>query len=682
MLSRSPSATGGSVIASQLSQTISAAIARGQIRLAWLTLVVIILGFFCAGDTICAQQLQPVSDAFPELYAYRDTATVYLLKEGEAAILFNLGAGEVLGQLESVGVKSDQLEWLLLTDHHREQLQGIELLDRSRTKIAAPAAEQALFEAPAQFRKWRPTLGDKYTVHGASYVRPPATSIKLDRLLNDEEIFTWRSYSLQCISTPGHSPGGMTYLLKRGDKMVALSGGLIHDGAKMSNWYDTEWDYGFGNGLDTLIKSVERLRVMKPDLILPVHGPAIVDASDQLERYHEKLTLFRPDYLRGYPVNNLTQRPKADPVTKPTAIPQIVQVTPHLYKFSDQWAGKNFAILISDSGQGLLLDCGLFPELQLHELVAEMQKHLGLKKLAALWINHMHGDHFTLGAELKKRYQTQIWTLDRIVDKVENPLHYDYCALITSYNPDYEGLQVDRPLRDGEVIDWEGYKLHIHWMPGQTEFGNCLWLEVDGKKIAFTGDNLFGDPADPSQNGHEAVVARNSSIFQEGYQVGSKFLMELKPDIIMGAHNVLMDEPAAFVERYEAWSQRIERHYRDLLPDRDYEYQYDPFWVSAYPYRVDLREPGEHEVRVTVRNFRSARQHHEVRLRLPKGIQASPEILTGEIDTKSRATYTIKLRADPNLVEPGVLIVPFDITLDGERYGERFDFLLLGSSKP
>jgi glyoxylase-like metal-dependent hydrolase (beta-lactamase superfamily II) len=446
----------------------------------------------------------------------------------------------------------------------------------------------------------------------------------------------------------------------------------------MSNWYDTEWDYGFAKGLDTLLASVAKLQLQKPDLILPAHGPALKDATTQLASYHDKLTRFRPDYLRGYPVNNLTQRPKPDPVTKPTPIPQIVQVTPHLYKFSDQLAGKNFSILIADNGQGLLLDCGLFPELQLHELVAEMQKHLGLKKLAALWINHMHGDHFTLGAVLKKRYQTQIWTLDRIVDKVENPLRYDYCALITSYNPEYEGLKVDRPLRDGEVIDWEGFKLHIHWMPGQTEFGNCLWLEVDGKKIAFTGDNLFGDPTDPLQNGHEAVVARNSSIFQEGYQLGSKFLVDLKPDIIMGAHNVLMNEPTAFVTRYEAWSRRIEQQYRDLLPDRDYEYQYDPFWVSAYPYRVDLQQSGTHEVRITVRNFRAERQRHEVRLRLPRGVKADPAILVGEVDAKSRASYVVKLTADPNQIEPGVRLIPLDITLDGERLGERFDFLVQG----
>lgn len=108
---------------------------------------------------------------------------------------------------------------------------------------------------------------------------------------------------------------------------------------------------------------------------------------------------------------------------------------------------------------------------------------------------------------------------------------------------------LSRPLRNGEVVDWEGFKLHIDWMPGQTEFGNCLWLELDGKRIAFTGDNLFGDPTDTEQNGHEAVVSRNSAIFEEGYLLGSRYLRDLKPDIIMGAHNVLMTKPAAFLYR-------------------------------------------------------------------------------------------------------------------------------------
>ncbi|MBN8625580.1 MAG: MBL fold metallo-hydrolase [Planctomycetes bacterium] len=625
-------------------------------------------------------KLRPAAEAWPDVFVYTDTCNTYVLRDGDAAILINLGDAGVLEHLAEIGVR--RVEWILFTDHHREQCQGIGRVDRAVTKIAAPLQEQTLFETPRAFRKWRPKLGDQYTVHGASYVRPPAASIKLDRPLADGETFSWRKYNIGCFATPGHAPGGMTFILRSGDETAAFSGGLMHDGSRFSNWYDTEWDYGFAKGLDALTASVERLAKLPLTDAFPSQGPVIAEAQSQFQKFHERLVAFRPDYVRGYPVESLTKRRAVNPIVKPTPIPQIVQVTPHLYKFADSLAGKNFAIIIADSGRGLLLDCGLFPEQQLHDLIADMQRHLGLKGIDALWINHMHGDHFTLGAELKRRFGVRIWTLDRIVDKVENPLRYDYCALITSYNPAYEGLKVDRPLKDGEVVEWEGYQLHVDWMPGQTEFGNCLWLELDGRRIAFTGDNLFGDPADPAQNGHEAVVARNSAIFEEGYELGSAYLRDLKPDIIMGAHNVLMTEPQAFVERYHAWSKRIIGHYKQLLPDERYEYGFDPFWVSAYPYRVSLETADEAEATITVRNHHERPQRHEVRLKLPPGITAEPAVLEAVVPAKSRGVYKVKLKVDRSRVEPGVQIVPLDITLDGVRKGERFDFLLQAIGAP
>jgi glyoxylase-like metal-dependent hydrolase (beta-lactamase superfamily II) len=619
-------------------------------------------------------EIRPASKDWPNVFVHRSTCNVYLLREGDTAVLFNLGDGSVFDHLNEIGVKT--VEWVVFTDHHREQCQGIGRIDRAANKIAAPKEEQALFETPLEFRKLRPALGDAHTVHGASYVRPPPAPIQLDRTLVDGEVLKWHGHEITCVSTPGHSPGGMCYVLRKDGQACAFTGGVMHDGARMINWFDTEWDYGFGKGLDALIESVERLRGLDLAWAFPSQGPEIQKAGEQLASYHRKLVEFRPDYLRGYPVKNLTQRAKVDPNVKPTAIPQIVQVTPHLYKFSDTLAGKNFAILIADSGRGLLLDCGIFPELLLHDLIKEMETHLGLKGIDALWINHMHGDHFTLGSVLKKRYGVKLWTLDRIADKVENPLAYDYCALITSYSPEYEGLKVDKPLRDGEVVHWEGLKLQIDWMPGQTEFGNCLWLDLDGKRIAFTGDNLFGDPSDPAQNGHEAVVARNSAIFEEGYLLGSRYLRGLKPDVIMGAHNVLMADPAAFLDRYHAWSQRIIVRYKELLPDPNYEYQFDPFWVSAYPYRVDLQQDRTQEVTITVRNFRDQPQQHHIKLRLPAGVTAEPAILEGTVAAKSRQALKVVLTADAAQVPAGLQMVPMDITLDGKCHGELFDFLL------
>ncbi|HET6879694.1 MAG TPA: MBL fold metallo-hydrolase, partial [Pirellulales bacterium] len=182
-------------------------------------------------------KLRVASEAWPEVFRYADTCNVYVLRDGNSALLVNLGDGDVLDHLAEIGVSD--VDWIVFTDHHREQCQGVRRIDRARTKLAAPKDEQALFETPRDFRKWRPSLNDTYTVHGASYVRPPAETIKLDRLLVDGEVFEWHGRRITCLATPGHSPGGMSYLLKDGDRTCAFTGGIMHDGARLTNWFDT-----------------------------------------------------------------------------------------------------------------------------------------------------------------------------------------------------------------------------------------------------------------------------------------------------------------------------------------------------------------------------------------------------------------------------------------------------------
>lgn len=613
-------------------------------------------------------------EAAPNIFVWQSTCNSHVIRDGDAALMIDLGDGSVLEHLGEIGVK--KVELLLLTGHHRELLQGVGGLDRAVTQISAPKEEQVLFETPNEFRQWNPRLGDKFTVHGSSYVRPPAQPVKIDRWLADCEMILWRGHTIQCLSTPGHSPGGMSYVLKREGKSSVFLGGVMHDGAQMTNWFDTEWDYGFAKGLDALTASVDKLATLQPQIAFSAQGPVITNATAQLKTYHQKLVDFRPDYVRGYPSESFGKR-AAHPAMKPTKVHYVVQVTPHLYMFGPEMAGKNFAMIIADSGHGLLLDCGLFPKLVLERIISDMKEFLGLKQIDACWISHSHGDHFTLFPALKD-HGVKFWTMDTIADKCENPRFYDYPAMIGAYNAGFEKAKIDRILKAGDVIEWQGYKLHIDWMPGQTEFGNALWLELDGKKTVFTGDNLFGDPSDPAQNGHECVNARNSAIIEEGYLVAAKYLQQLKPDIIMGAHGVLMTEPAAFVERYHDWALRAIRKYKELLPGENYEYGYDPYWVSAYPYRVDLTKEDTQTVQITVRNFRDKPQAHHIVLKLPPGIEAEPRVLEGSVGAKSRQSYPVKITLKGREKQPaGVQIAPFDITLDGRHYGELFDFILM-----
>ena len=137
-----------------------------------------------------AANLIPVDPSLgPNLLVWRDTCNVYVLRDGEAALLIDLGDGSVLDHLKEVGVK--RVEWVLFTHHHREQCQGAPRLKGTGAKAAAPEAERDLFEKPSDFRKMKVRLEDRFTIHSSSYVRPPIQSVALDRAFKTNDTFTW-----------------------------------------------------------------------------------------------------------------------------------------------------------------------------------------------------------------------------------------------------------------------------------------------------------------------------------------------------------------------------------------------------------------------------------------------------------------------------------------------------------
>src|SRR5690242_1765119 len=187
-------------------------------------------------------RLMPVDEQlFPNLYAWSDTCNVFVLRDGDKALLIDLGDGSVLEHLSDIGIRT--VEWVLFTHHHREQCQGYFRLKGSAAKIGAPAAERALFEQPESFRKMKPRLGDAFTVHSASFVRPPIQPIRLDRGFAGMDTFTWHGYEFWCVDTRGNSPGGMSYIVQVNGRWFAFSGDVMLEGARMHNYFDTEWDY-------------------------------------------------------------------------------------------------------------------------------------------------------------------------------------------------------------------------------------------------------------------------------------------------------------------------------------------------------------------------------------------------------------------------------------------------------
>jgi glyoxylase-like metal-dependent hydrolase (beta-lactamase superfamily II) len=615
---------------------------------------------------------QPDAARHPNVFTWTDTCNVHIVRDGDAALLIDLGDGSVLDHLGEIGVK--RVEWVLFTHHHREQCQGAPKLNGSATKLAAPEAERALFENPASFRKMNVRLGDAFTVHGSSFVRPPVEAIKLDQTFSKMDTFTWRGREFRCVDTRGNSPGGMTYLLNDGGRWLAFSGDVMVEGAKMHTWFDTDWDYGFAAGIWAIANSAAQVAAYDPAWLLPSHGPAIPKAKPQLEEFQQKLIKLERLLVRGYPVTTFAGAMQ-DKTSTPTKVPNVWQVSPHIFKFRGPGFFPNFYLVLAESGRGLVVDCGLLQTNVLDNALEGLRQHYGLKSVDAMVLTHMHGDHFLQGPHLKQKWGAQFWALEMMAPMCERPEAFDYAAPIQSYGNGVERIKFDRLFKPGEQFTWEGTRFTVDWMPGQTEFALCLTGVIDGKKVAFTGDNIFGNPADPAQNGHEAMSSRTSSVLEEGYIVGAEYLSKLKPDILLGGHSYVMDKPAAFIERYRIWAYAMRDAFRTVSSESEYRWWFDPFWVRAEPHRIRVKRGETVTVPVHVRNFEAKAVAFEIAPHAGPGLKVGEPTWKQTVAATTRVQFPLTLTAAAD-AEPGVRIVAFDITRGGKRLGEMFDCIV------
>ncbi len=607
-----------------------------------------------------------------DIYLFPDICNVYVIKSGELGLLIDLGTGDVLDHLKEIGI--NKIEWVLFTHHHREQTQGYPRLKNTGAKVAVPEVEKALFETPLNFRKMAPALSDAFTVHGASYVRPGITPIKADKTFAKMDDFTWQGIELWCIETAGNSPGSLSYITKKEGEWIAFTGDVMLQGSKLHTWFDTEWDYGFSKGIYALYNSLGQLEGYPLKKMLPSHGPIIENPLPQLQALRNTLREFNKLYLRGWEVSTFAGADQ-DRVSQPTTVPHVWQVTKHLFKFRGPEFWPNFHMILADNGHALIVDCGLFKKEFLDKSIALMKERLGLKQIDVVLVTHMHGDHCLEAPHLRDMHGAKIWTMNRVVAPVSRPLHFDYCAQVNTYGKGIDSIAFDKVFQEGDTFTWEGFKLTVDWMPGQTEFALCLHGIIDGKKVAFTGDNIFGSSSDPSQNGHEAVVARNSCILEEGYIYAAKYLKKLQPDLLLGGHSWAMAEPAKLIDRYLADAIKLKEYFEKLSFEKDYRWMYDPYWVRMEPYRVVLGKNNTAEARLMMRNFDAVPISMKVEIVLPEGFKAEPAIISTMVAGESTTSIPIQISCTKETVK-GLHLAALDITRKGKRAGQLFDFIL------
>lgn len=599
--------------------------------------------------------LTPVSPITPSVSCLRDTCNVYVLRSGAGAVAIDFGSGAVLDHLAELGI--ERITDVLVTHHHRDQVQGLERAAASGARIWVPPLERELIDDIDHHWRTRTIVND-YDLRQDrfSLLEPvPVTGTAAEYRTQH-----YGAFEVYTLPTPGHTPGSVTYLVELDGTRLAFSGDLLYGRGKIWSLAATQWSYSGTEGQAATIVSCAVLAQQEPDRLLPSHGDPIDDPEPALGEVRSRLQEL-VDLRREAPwdLDDLLRRPWAP-------------VTPHLLRNRASFA--NSYALVSEEGAALLVDfgydvtTGLLPSTErtarralLWPLEA-LKRDFGVERIEVVVPTHYHDDHVA-GLELLREVEgTEVWAPENVAPILEQPSRYDLPCVW------FEPIRVDRTLPFGTPVSWREYELTIHRLPGHTLYAAAIELEVDGRRILATGDQQT-DGERPILN----YQYRNR--FQIGdYIASAELYRSLRPDVIISGHWPPQEVDDKLLERLLADGRRLAELHRELLPLEVVDLGAEGFPARIEPYRSSVPRGARVELVVAVRNPFDRAEAVTVRLVVPPGC-TSPE--PREVDLPALGEVTVSFQLETREIAPVERArVAADVTFGDVRFGQQAEALV------
>lgn len=135
----------------------------------------------------------------------------------------------------------------------------------------------------------------------------------------------------------------------------------------------------------------------------------------------------------------------------------------------------------------------------------------------------------------------------------ESARFHDYSQMSTRVP--YWPVRKWQAVRGGELLDFDGVRVEVLDTPGLTPHAVSYLIELDGRRLAFTGDLIYGhgqmlelyslQGPIPELNvrGYHGYLARAAEL------IGSlEAVLERKPDVVVPAHGPIIEDPQAAVQ--------------------------------------------------------------------------------------------------------------------------------------
>jgi len=565
---------------------------------------------------------------------------------------------------------------LLCTHYFRDHSAGAVPAARAGIPVYVPEGDRQLLADPVEYFRSRQT----YIVYDNIWeLHAPIEGVPLAGVLRDYETVRLAGLEIEVVPLPGVCVFQCGFKIRVADRTLVFCGEAIHSPGRLARVAPLQYDYNGLPGVVPCYRSAERLRRLRPDVLLPSLGePMLTQTGEALAQLQAALK------------NLCAGRPELQPVLNSTREDGIKPVTENVWL--SVFATAKTTFVRSRSGKVLAIDYGynvhdfpLFsnvPERKralLHSLDG-LEKHFGTRRIDTVLVSHFHDDHVCGIPTLQRLFDTQCWVPENFADLLAHP--EAHCFPCNWPVP----IRVDRRLPLQEKVQWEEFTFHFAPMSGHTRFAALIGFEADGQRFAHTGDQYFfqrgwGEDAVPpfannpvSQN----HVYRNGALL-DGYAQSTAWMLDWKPDIVVQGHQQPFFTDADFFRRIEDWTHKYEKLHRAVMPlgDEEAHFNLDSWGGWIWPYRTHLPEPASATVRVTVRNPLPRNASLTVALAGPAGWRGSSATLQAE----ARAEVSCELQITP---AGFCRRQPFavELTADGQPFGQVAEaFLTVGGAE-
>jgi hydroxyacylglutathione hydrolase len=211
---------------------------------------------------------------------------IYLVDGGSELGLIDVGAGmgadQVVANIRHAGFEPDRIRHVLCTHAHGDHAGGA-----ARMRTLLPNPSLSMSRDVARLIRGGDETGTSIDVAKSAGIYPPDYRLEpvvVDGELGEGDRIAVGDLVLECIETPGHSAGHLSFLLEHGGRRSLFVGDVVFHGGTilLQNIHDCS--------LEAMVASLRKLRGLAIDALFPGHlAFSLQDGQRHIERANEAL---------------------------------------------------------------------------------------------------------------------------------------------------------------------------------------------------------------------------------------------------------------------------------------------------------------------------------------------------------------------------------------------------------